>query len=345
MKILLLTREFPPHTLGGISYYLSFLCDELVARGHDVTVVTGTCWNRYDETRMETETTVEVHTVHFGFREGYYVAFPVALRTFLRNFETSEFDVAMTHTQVPFELGLPTVAMHHDSVRETRPYLRQRLPWHHRIADSVLHPARCWIDQRALDVADHAMFNSDLCRKAWKKHYSIPCETTVSHNGVDMNQFYPRDVASNEKYVLFVGDIERKGLSTVIEYARESALPVYFVGPSEVAAPNTTGLGRVEWDELPRLYSGASVTVHPAKFEAFGNVVLESLACGTPVVTSDRCGAAEVVTDECAVITDNLQHGVERALALDGDDCVATAMEHPWSRVANETVSVLQTVQ
>lgn len=344
MKILLLTREFPPYVLGGISYYVSFLCDELAARGHDVTVVTGRCWNQYDEERSEAGTDADVHTVHFGVREGYYVAFPAALFGFLRSFETGAFDVAMTHTQVPFELDLPTVAMHHDNVRETRPHLRQRLPWYYRLADSALHPARCWIDQRALDAADHALFNSDLCRRAWERHYTIPSETAVIHNGVDTNQFHPRD-APDERYVLFVGDIERKGLSTVVEYARHAALPVYLVGPDEVAAPNAVGLGRVEWDELPRLYSGASVTVHPAKFEAFGNVVLESLACGTPVVTTDRCGAAEVVTDDCAVVTDDLQRGVERARDLDGEDCVATATKHPWSRVADETVSVLQAVR
>lgn len=49
---------------------------------------------------------------------------------------------------------------------------------------------------------------------------------------------------------------------------------------------------------LPRLYRRATLTVLPSRHEAFGLVLAESLACGTPVVGSDRGGPAEVIGDD-----------------------------------------------
>jgi glycosyltransferase involved in cell wall biosynthesis len=46
------------------------------------------------------------------------------------------------------------------------------------------------------------------------------------------------------------------------------------------------GLGFVEEEDLPKLYSEAHVTLYPAKIDTFGLVIIESLACGTPVVTT-----------------------------------------------------------
>jgi phosphatidylinositol alpha-mannosyltransferase len=54
------------------------------------------------------------------------------------------------------------------------------------------------------------------------------------------------------------------------------------------------GVGRVE--DLPRLYGQAAVTVHPAIWEAFGMVLTESLACGTPVVGAQHGGIPDIIT-------------------------------------------------
>jgi glycosyltransferase involved in cell wall biosynthesis len=49
-------------------------------------------------------------------------------------------------------------------------------------------------------------------------------------------------------------------------------------------------------DELPQRYRDATVTVLPSVDEAFGLVLVESLACGTPVVASSSGGMPEIVT-------------------------------------------------
>ncbi|MEB8387396.1 glycosyltransferase family 4 protein [Rhodobacteraceae bacterium KMM 6894] len=53
------------------------------------------------------------------------------------------------------------------------------------------------------------------------------------------------------------------------------------------------GLGRVE--DLPALYASAAVAVNPAVWEALGNVLIEALAAGTPVVGCDHGGIPDII--------------------------------------------------
>jgi glycosyltransferase involved in cell wall biosynthesis len=53
----------------------------------------------------------------------------------------------------------------------------------------------------------------------------------------------------------------------------------------------------VDDDKLRLLYNGATATFFPSKYEGFGLPVLESMACGTPVVTSRKSSLSEVGGD------------------------------------------------
>ena len=52
--------------------------------------------------------------------------------------------------------------------------------------------------------------------------------------------------------------------------------------------------GRVDHDALRQYYAAADLFVLPSRVESWGTVMLEALACGTPVVTTDTVGGAEV---------------------------------------------------
>jgi glycosyltransferase involved in cell wall biosynthesis len=62
-------------------------------------------------------------------------------------------------------------------------------------------------------------------------------------------------------------------------------------------------LGYVDKAELPGLYAGAAAFLYPGIYEGFGLPIIESMACGTPVVTS-RTGAAPEIAGGAAILVD-----------------------------------------
>jgi glycosyltransferase involved in cell wall biosynthesis len=76
-------------------------------------------------------------------------------------------------------------------------------------------------------------------------------------------------------------------------------------------------LGYVEKAELPGLYAGAAAFLYPGIYEGFGLPIIESMACGTPVITS-RTGAAPEIAGGAAILVDpfdvaSIEAGLEQA--------------------------------
>jgi UDP-glucose:(heptosyl)LPS alpha-1,3-glucosyltransferase len=154
-----------------------------------------------------------------------------------------------------------------------------------------------------------------------------PARVHVVYNGVDLARFHPV-VATRERAtarvqagipaeaftLLFVGSgFERKGLATAIDTL--ARLPddtrLIVIGKGEAAAyeARAARLGvakRVAWmgarPDVERWYGAADVVVLPTIYEPFGNVHLEALASGVPIVTTSRAGGAEIVRDDCGAV-------------------------------------------
>jgi glycosyltransferase involved in cell wall biosynthesis len=104
-------------------------------------------------------------------------------------------------------------------------------------------------------------------------------------------------------------------------------------------AVDIVGAGRPE--EVPGRYRDATVTVLSAQHEAFGLVLLESLASGTPAVCLPSGGAPEVLGSDrvghvaSSCTAEALAEAVEHAVALARRDgtashCVARALQWDW---------------
>jgi glycosyltransferase involved in cell wall biosynthesis len=139
----------------------------------------------------------------------------------------------------------------------------------------------------------------------------------VLRNGVDLAVFRPQDrYAARKRYgldgriLLSVGHlIPRKGHDLAIrtlEQARDTRLIIVGDGPEEGnlkdlasrlgVADRVRFLGQVAHDDLPELYSAADVGLLLSTDEGWANVLLETMACGTPMVATDAGGTAEVLT-------------------------------------------------
>ena len=81
------------------------------------------------------------------------------------------------------------------------------------------------------------------------------------------------------------------------------------------AATDVLGAGSL--DDVPDRYRAATVTILPSGAEAFGLVLVESLACGTPVVCSDSGGKPEIVDSPA----------IGRVAPLDDPDATAAALD------------------
>jgi glycosyltransferase involved in cell wall biosynthesis len=340
MDLLVISREFPPHVAGGISYHLKNLYSKIADFGHDITILAGRPRVIDTTDSIDIPESFDIHWVDYYSLAGYHFQFPAALYNALRGFDIHDYDVALTHTEIPYDLGIPTIHKVHEAKHVERKFSRNKMGRATKIADSALAKPRHWVTQRALDCADELIFNSELTETVWKDEFEISSPTNIVYNGVDQQIFYPQDVLDDE-YVLFVGDSPRKGLPKVREFARSSSYPVYVIGDVP-DSENLQAIGRVDQQKLAEYYSSAIATIHPANFEAFGNVILESLACGTPVVVSDRCGAAEIVDESCGRVTDDLSAGIQNVRNIDSGSCVTIASRYSWEDVAQATDAVLE---
>lgn len=139
----------------------------------------------------------------------------------------------------------------------------------------------------------------------------------VVPNGIDPHRFRPapstRNATSDEgDGILFVGRlVPYKGVEVLLAAAARmrDAQPITVAGDGPLRAKlegmaqrlgvRARFLGRVEDADLPGLYRSAALTVLPSvnRQEAFGMAILESMACGTPVVASDLPGVADVARE------------------------------------------------
>jgi glycosyltransferase involved in cell wall biosynthesis len=105
-------------------------------------------------------------------------------------------------------------------------------------------------------------------------------------------------------------------------------------------------LGRVDEDELAPLYQAADVTVVPSRrLEGFGLTVLESLACGTPVVATDVGGLREVlgrIDPTCVVPAGDVGALAERLAGTlpDRTSCRAAAEHSSWDECLQRHVQI-----
>ena len=163
-------------------------------------------------------------------------------------------------------------------------------------------------------------------------------KVTVLRNGVDTSLFRPaadRDsirasLGLKRKTLVSVGLlIDRKGHHRTIEamsHLPEHELLIAGEGPERArltALIEKLGLtdrvrllGARPHDTLPALYSAADASVLASSREGWANVLLESMACGTPVVASNIWGNPEVVQtrDAGLIAPENTPEGIAAAV-------------------------------
>lgn len=327
MRLALLSDCYLPR-LGGIEVQVHDLAHELVAAGHEVTVITVTPDPAVDTARSVSDG-VDVHRLALPWAlPGGLLVNPMAAPKVRRLLAEGGYDAAHVHMGVvsPFamdcmriclSLGVPTVVTWHSMQAHAVPAVR------------ALGYVRRWARRGALLTAV-----SEVAAEPLRAMADAPVE--VLPNGIDVSRWgaEPR-VRHDDGSVRFVTAMRlalRKRPHHLLQLtaaAREASgtdvrLEILGDGPlrgrlerwiDEHDAREWISLpGRVSREELHERYLASDAYVAPAELEAFGIAALEARVSGLPVIGPRRSGITEFVQD-----------GIS-GLLTDGDDDMVRAM-------------------
>jgi glycosyltransferase involved in cell wall biosynthesis len=170
--------------------------------------------------------------------------------------------------------------------------------------------------------------------------------------GVDARLFRPRPDANLRllrPIFLTVGRLAvEKNIGAFLSLDLPGTKVVVGEGPArdELArlCPKAIFLGAKHGEELARIYAAADVFVFPSRTDTFGLVLLEALACGTPIAGFPVAATRDVVGNApVAALDENLRAACLNALALSRGACRQYAETMSWDESARRFLDNVET--
>ena len=170
-----------------------------------------------------------------------------------------------------------------------------------------------YLDKISLYNANLILAASQMVKDELIKLFEIEAnQINILNPPTNADEFYPLSSDHIEKtrnemgmkvdqinYLFVSTGHKRKGvelLEKIFEALGEKH-QLWIVGDDhETSLSNIHSIGFME--NPVDMYNAVDYLIHPASYEAFGQVIAESLLCGTPVLISDKVGAKEIVTPE-----------------------------------------------
>lgn len=280
-----LAERVPPHQYGGTERVVSALTEELVRRGHDVTLFAS------GDSRTAARL---VATVPQGLRPLPGITmprdlYPAQLAQLTQVYaRAGEFDLIHSHVDYfafPFACIAPTPTLH------------------------TLHGQ---LDFLTLPVLYETYPEAMLCSVSRSQQTPLPGANWVGnvYNGIPLDHLPPGDGRGG--YFAFLGRISpNKGIREAIAIAKRTGIPLKIAAKVDDDHPEYIGLVRdeldgrlIEWvGEIGDADKGAFLgearaLLFPIQWpEPFGLATIEAMACGTPVLATPLGAVPEVVAD------------------------------------------------
>lgn len=324
MKILMLTWEYPPRVVGGISRVVYDLSHRLIKDGHEVTVVT---YRDGEVPYYEDDKGVKVHRVdNYMIQPNNFIDWILQLnfnmveRASQIIAEQGKFDVIHAHDwlvanaakTLKHSFDIPIVATIHATEAGRNGGIRE--PNQKYINDTE------WM---LTYEANEVIVNSNYMKSEVQRLFGLPFEKiNVVPNGVNLNKFTGMDrdysfrrkyAMDNEKIILFMGRlVYEKGVQNLIA-AMPKVLASYHDAKLVIAGKggmldelkaqaDYLGIsnkvyfaGYMNGKDVERMYKAADISVFPSTYEPFGIVALEGMLAERPIVVSDAGGLGEIV--------------------------------------------------
>ncbi len=277
-----LWEQVPPPAYGGVELVVSLLAEELIRRGHEVTLFAS----------GDSSSFAKIESVHSqALSLDPTVKEPSVYETLqlMRVYEQAhKFDVIHSH------VGYPAL-----------PYAR----WVETPTIHTLHGILTPDNEKVFKYARSQPFVS-ISNAQREPRVGLNYVATV-YNGIDpmTYKFYPQ--AESSPYLAFLGRISpEKGVHLAIEIAKRSGWHLKIAGKVDVVdvdyfvqqiKPHIDGtqieyLGEANHAEKSLLMGGAVATLFPITWrEPFGLVMIESMVTGTPVIAMNLGSTSEVI--------------------------------------------------
>lgn len=343
MKIALIRQRY--NSAGGAERFVSRALQLLSGAGADVTLIA-----RRWKNEPANFQTIQVDPFYLGstWRD---LGFAVNVRKFLAS---SHFDLVQSHERIP------GVQLYRAGDGVHRAWLMHRSRgksfwsrWSH-----LFSPYHRYVCRAERKMFLHPNLKAVICisklvQEEVHFHFGLPkSQLPIVYLGVDVEHFHPRarlyresireqlKTPNEAKVLLFVGSgFQRKGLDTMIRALTllDESHYLWVVGRDkrvkfyQQMAKNLGVSDRVRFcgvfEDVRPYYGAADVFTMPAVYEPFGNVNMEAMACGLPILTSFTAGAADMVRDgETGWVIDALDHHAAAAQLRDCDLSVLSEM-------------------
>jgi glycosyltransferase involved in cell wall biosynthesis len=170
--------------------------------------------------------------------------------------------------------------------------------------------------------------------------------------GVDLRLFRP-DRAGHPALAGLAGPIQlyvgrvavEKNIEAFLACDTPGTKVVVGDGPARGALarryPEVRFLGALHGEELASAYAGADVFVFPSRTDTFGLVMIEALACGTPVAAYPVTGPIDVLAPGSSAMDEDLGVAIAGALACGRDKAAAYGARFGWRTSAEQFLAAL----
>lgn len=295
-------EKVPPDGYGGTELVISMLTEELVNRGHEVTLFA----SGDSETKARLISVVDRPLCRAeDIPARRWQAYDTLSLTRLREM-IDDFDIVHNHQGW------------------------QALPWAEKFGKVMVSTNHHLVEDYCAPIyLAHKHLNYVAISEAYR-HSNYPDDlnyVATIYNGIDTHDF--EESNGNRKNLLFIGRIcNDKGTAEAIEFAKRVQVPLVIAGKVDVADEayfesrvkpqiddtHIKFVGEVTYDEKVKLYKDAIAVVCPINFdEPFGLVMAEALAAGAPVLAFRRGCVPEVLTDrENAIVGTTVDELVAR---------------------------------
>ena len=330
MKIALIApfeEPVPPLTYGGTELVVYNLAEELVAAGHDVTVLAS--GDSRTSARLEAIFPESLRSLDdigvSGVRDVFDI---ISVGKVIARLNEDDFDIIHNHHTwrlCAFEglLKAPMITTFHG---------RMDLPYYRRAFDELKSCAFTSISDSQRRPLPHLNYVATV------------------YNGIDTSSYELNE--SPEDYLVFLGRFSpEKGPVAAIGTAKASGRRLIMAGKVDpvdreyfeaeveplIDGHHITFIGEVNHSQKNQLLRNASVLLMPIDWEEpFGLVMVEAMATGTPVVATRRGSVPEVVSERSGVIVDRFEEmadAISVAERLNRKDCRDYVCER-FSRLA-----------